>query len=154
MEEYSLSSPSENKCPSTPDIVKVVLRLHEGVEADQPFSLLTTQTVSCHDTWALLTGPQIIFILGLGPICVCGKISHWVLAREYSHWVFSYTCTCCMECGPMCSCAQVLPAKGHGSLEVSFYPSIACYNELGRVINGYLLGYISLDTEVSTCMRN
>ena len=53
----------------------------------------------------------------------------------------------------MCSHAQILPVKGHGSLELSFNPSIACYNELGRVINGYLLGYISLDTEVSsTCI--
>ena len=44
--EESITSPTEIECPLTPDIVKIVLRSHEGVEADQPFSLLTTQTVS------------------------------------------------------------------------------------------------------------
>ena len=93
MEEPSFNSPTEIECPSTPDIVKVVLRGHEGVEADQPLSLTTTQTVSCCDAFALQAGLWIIFTLnpivlhvhvvnftlGPGPTSACGEFSYRVL---------------------------------------------------------------------------
>ena len=74
-EEHSFSSLSKNECPSTPDIVKVVLCGHEGVEADQPFSLLSAQTVSCYNACSLRAGLSIY-----SHVHVCDEYSHWVLA--------------------------------------------------------------------------
>ena len=46
-------------------------------------------------------------------------------------------------------CMQTIPAYGHGTVKVSFQPSIEVLNELGDKLASYASGYISLDDEVT-----
>ena len=48
-----------------------------------------------------------------------------------------------------CILVQTIPAYGHGTVKVSFQPSIEALNELGDQLTSYANGYISLDEEVS-----
>ena len=45
-------------------------------------------------------------------------------------------------------CVDHIPAFGHGTVKVSFQPSIEVLNELGDQLTSYANGYISLDEEV------